>query len=118
MEATTTSARPYSEQGARLKKARKRARLGGVLKAAPRYGTTPRHLIRLENGEHKPGSDLLAAIARETGTTVASFGYPNGDDDEEDSLRTALRQALPVPQADALYSALVERLPVGDEVAA
>jgi transcriptional regulator with XRE-family HTH domain len=112
MEAMTTTAAPrWAPQGARLKAARKRHLRVGVHKAAKLYGTTPRHLIRLENGEHRPGSELLLAIARETGETIDHFGYPSDDEDEEDALRLALRNALPTPQADALYQELMLRLP-------
>jgi transcriptional regulator with XRE-family HTH domain len=112
MTAVRMEARPWMAQGARIKKARKRTGLSQD-NFAPRIGTTPRHLIRLENGEHRPGRVLLTAIARETGQTVDHFGYPSDEDEEEDSLRLALRNALPTPQADALYQELKLRLPTG-----
>ena len=49
---------------------------------AARIGSSRRHLIRLEKGDHTPRPATLAAIADATGKPVEFFT----DDDEEESL--------------------------------
>ncbi len=68
-------------QGARIEKARKRTGLSQE-RFAPVVGTTRRHMIRLENGEHRPSGELLARIAEQTGQPAESFGYPSDEDEE------------------------------------
>lgn len=64
-------------------------------------GTTRRHVIRLENGEHRPSAALLGRIAEVTGDSAESFGYPSSDDDEEAaSMQSALLDAVRVLIAD------------------
>lgn len=75
--------RPWAVQGRKLRAARNLTRLSQE-NFAPEVGTTRRHLIRLENGEHRPSSDLLGRIAERTGESADSFGYPSDDDEEAD----------------------------------
>jgi transcriptional regulator with XRE-family HTH domain len=50
---------------------------------APLVGTTRRHVIRLENGEHRPSGELRDRIVEVTGTTEQ---IESSDDEEEDML--------------------------------
>lgn len=59
--APVTSANGHSETGQRIKGLRLRAGLSQE-KFAPLVGITRRHLIRLENGENRPGRDLAARM--------------------------------------------------------
>jgi transcriptional regulator with XRE-family HTH domain len=52
---------------------------------AEKIGTSRRHYIRIENGQHRPGRVLLAAIVRETGATDLT----DEDDEEAASMRFA-----------------------------
>jgi transcriptional regulator with XRE-family HTH domain len=47
---------------------------------AEKIGTSRRHYIRIENGQHRPGRVLLAAIVRETGAEDLA-----GDEDDEEA---------------------------------
>lgn len=82
--------RPWVEQGRKLRRARN---LTGLSQEnfAPDIGTTRRHLIRLEGGEHRPSGALLSRIAERTGEPVESFGYPSDDDEEAEA---AMREAF------------------------
>jgi transcriptional regulator with XRE-family HTH domain len=78
--------------GARIKAARLAVGVSQE-RMAERIGTSRRHYIRIENGEHRPGAQLLDAIARETGTDATELA----DDDEEDAsmdLYQALRREI------------------------
>jgi len=74
---------PFRENGARIKRARKRTGLSQELFAVE-VGTTRRHMIRLENGEHLPSSALRDRIAERTGQSRDEF--QSSDDDEEAAL--------------------------------
>jgi putative transcriptional regulator len=52
--------------GTRIRDARRAAGLSQAALAA-RIGTSRRHMIRLEHGEHRPGRVMLARIAEATG---------------------------------------------------
>lgn len=84
--AAETSKRPYATQGRALRAARNRRHMSQE-NFAPIVGTTRRHLIRLENGEHRPSGDLLARIAEQTGADPESFGYPADDEEESRAVR-------------------------------
>jgi transcriptional regulator with XRE-family HTH domain len=67
--------------GVRIRDARRAAGLSQEALAL-RIGTSRRHMIRLENGEHRPGRVLLARIAEATGQEPESI---DPDAKEEDS---------------------------------
>lgn len=95
MEAATHTPR-FAELGARIRQARKRTGISQE-KLAPLVGTTRRHLIRLENGEHQASKALAARIGAALGHDPGEFR--NGDDDEEedeavDALVAALRRVI------------------------
>lgn len=91
--------RPWAAQGRNLKAARKLVRLSQE-NFAPEIGTTRRHLIRLENGEHRPSGELLGRIAERTGKAVDEFGYPSADDEEEDPWSLMLRAVQKLAERD------------------
>lgn len=93
--------RPWAEQGRKLRSARNLTRLSQE-NFAPEIGTTRRHLIRLEGGEHRPSSALLGRIAEKTGEPVASFGYPSDEDEEAE---------LAMKDAFRLFVDLMGRIP-------
>jgi transcriptional regulator with XRE-family HTH domain len=64
----------------RIRWARKRAGLS-QLRFAELLGTSPRHVIRWENGQHRPSAAYAIKIAEVTGQPSALF---EPDDDEED----------------------------------
>lgn len=80
---TTERQFPFSENGARIRSARRRTGLSQE-KFAPAVGTTRRHMIRLENGEHLPSRELRDRIAEATGQPSGSI--QSADDEDEDSL--------------------------------
>lgn len=55
-------------------------------------GTTRRHMIRLENGEHLPGIELRDRIVEAAGAEKSSV--QSSDDDEEAVLPPDLDRAL------------------------
>lgn len=74
---------PYVEHGARIRDARQQAGLSQ--KALARATRSPRrHIIRLENGEHRARRGLLERIAHATGVTVEQL-LVRGDDEEEEA---------------------------------
>jgi transcriptional regulator with XRE-family HTH domain len=96
MEITAPPPR-FAELGARIRRARKRTGISQE-KLAPLVGTTRRHLIRLENGEHQASKPLASRLAAALGEDAAQFR--NGDDDDEEAdqvigvLMSALRQVV------------------------
>lgn len=82
---STFAAHPFSENGARIRRARKRTGLSQERLAAE-IGTTRRHMIRLENGQHLPSGQLRDRIAQATGQPAETF--QSADDDEEADLST------------------------------
>lgn len=93
MSTVVNERRPWRDQGKNLQRARKRLGISQE-RFAPMVGTTRRHLIRLENGEHRPSSELLGRIAAETGEQSKSFGYPPDDEEDESELASDLLRAL------------------------
>lgn len=83
--------------GGRIKWAREQAGLSHD-RLAERVGSSRRHLIRLEQGVHRPGPRLAALIAEATGQPQELFS--DEDDEESDSLtlddflRLRVRQIL------------------------
>lgn len=80
---TTERHFPFSENGARIRSFRKRAGKSQE-NLASEVGTTRRHMIRLENGEHLPSSDLRNRIASATGREPEEI--QSADDEEEASM--------------------------------
>ena len=76
--------------GRQIRKARQLSGLSHD-KLAARIGTSRQHLIKLENGQHLPRPEMLAAIARETGKSERFF---DSDDDEESDPVADLMSAI------------------------
>jgi transcriptional regulator with XRE-family HTH domain len=72
----------FRDNGAKIRQARK---LTGLSQEnfAPLIGTGRRHMIKLENGEHRPSGELRDRIVEVTGTTEQ---IESSDDEEEDML--------------------------------
>lgn len=68
---------PFHANGDRIRSARRRVGKSQEALAAE-AGTTRRHLIRLENGQHQPGPALAERLAAATGRDPSEFR----DDDE------------------------------------
>ena len=102
----------HRETGQRIRRLRLTTGLSQE-RFAPKVGVTRRHLIRLENGEHRPGRDLAARIERVvediTGNPVKERIL--SDDEEESSL---LFDAL----LDALLDRALERRAARERAAA
>lgn len=79
---TETSQRfhPYSSNGDTMKRLRKRAGISQERLAAA-VGTSRRHMIRLENGEHLPSTPLRDKIA--DAIEAPRDAIQSADDDEE-----------------------------------
>jgi transcriptional regulator with XRE-family HTH domain len=92
VEVTTPTPR-FAELGARIRKARKRTGISQE-RLAPLVGTTRRHLIRLENGEHQASKPLAARLGAALGEDAAQFRNGDADDEEEDEAVDALMSAL------------------------
>lgn len=99
---TAPSQRPFTENGAAIRRARKRSEKSQERLAAE-VGTTRRHMIRLENGEHLPSGALRDRIAAATGSDPSEI---QSSDDEDESLRRSLSDDL---HALARVAALLER---------
>lgn len=72
---------PFARNGALIRSFRKRVGKSQE-KLAIEVGTTRRHMIRLENGEHLPSSDLRNRIAAATGREPEEI---QSSEDEEES---------------------------------
>ncbi len=83
----TTPKFRFRENGRRIRAAR---RLTGLSQEnfAPLIGTGRRHMIKLENGEHRPSGELRDRIVEVTGTKEQIES--SDDDKEEDLLPRAL----------------------------
>lgn len=79
----------FRENGRKIRTAR---RLTGLSQEnfAPLVGTGRRHMIKLENGEHRPSGTLRDRIVEVTGTQEQ---IEASDDEDEDAVRD-LRDAL------------------------
>ena len=82
--ATTSEAKrlPLNE---RIKWARNRKQMS-LDSLAARVGSSRRHLIRLEKGEHTPGIELRARIAAATDQPADFFQVGDSEDEEEADL--------------------------------
>jgi len=92
----------HHEIGARIRRLRLSTGISQE-RFAPRIGITRRHLVRLENGEHRPGRELAARIEQVveeiTGKPPRERVLPDDEEDESDQmialdLLTVLRRAL------------------------
>lgn len=87
---------PFAENGARIQRARKlvpgqNGRHISQEGFAAAVGTTRRHMIRLERGQHLPGGVLRDRIVEKTGTTETIH---SADDDDEVDLSMSLDDFL------------------------
>lgn len=82
--ATAASKFPFALNGARIKRARGLTGLSQEV-FAPLIGTTRRHMIRLERGQHLPGAALRDRIVESTGTEEQ---IQSADDEEDESAST------------------------------
>lgn len=110
METSTAERKhfPFRENGAVIRAARKVAGKSQE-RLASEVGTTRRHMIRLENGEHLPSSDLRNRIAEATGQSAKSIQSSEDDDEESDP---AMREAF------SLFVDLMARLRSREETLA
>jgi transcriptional regulator with XRE-family HTH domain len=76
--ATAASKFPFALNGAKIRKARLATGLSQEA-FAPLIGTTRRHMIRLERGQHLPKAELRDRIVERTGTTEQ---IQSADDEE------------------------------------
>jgi transcriptional regulator with XRE-family HTH domain len=96
---SATSNNQWVAIGARIRDARLGAGLSQEGLAA-KIGTSRRHMIRLEHGEHRPGRPMLARIAEATGREPQSI---DPDAKEEDlQLASALVELLRVHVRDVV----------------
>lgn len=80
----TTRVHPFTSNGAVIRRLRKHAGISQE-RLAVQVGTTRRHMIRLENGEHLPSSTLRDRIAELVGDSRSEIKAAD-EDDEESSL--------------------------------
>lgn len=75
---------------ARKRKGISQERLAGLI------GTSRRHMIRIEKGQHVPGPEFRRRIAEATGQEIEFFldGTPDSDDEEVAELMGTLMVAL------------------------
>jgi len=104
MSTQTRSHFPFADNGAAIRRARKRVGKSQERLAAE-IGTTRRHMIRLENGEHLPSGGLRDRIVEATGDASGAI-QSSDDEDEEDGLRRSLSDDL---HRLAQVTALLER---------
>jgi len=86
---TAEHAHRFAENGKSIRRARKRTGLSQENFAA-QIGTTRRHMIRLENGEHLPTRALRDRIVEQTGGEDEIRS--SDDEDEESALSGDLMQ--------------------------
>lgn len=79
-----TRVHPFTGNGAVIRRLRKRTGISQERLAA-QVGTTRRHMIRLENGEHLPSTVLRDRIADVIGDAGGEIKAAD-DDDEESSM--------------------------------
>lgn len=96
-----TRVHPFTGNGAIIRRLRKRAGISQE-RLALQVGTTRRHMIRLENGEHLPSTDLRNRLAEVIGDSRGEI--KSADEDDEDS-------SMPLnPDEFALLGDLMARL--------
>ena len=83
--AVTSQGFRFAENGAKIRRARELTGLGKE-KFADQVGTTRRHMIRLENGEHLPSGPLRDRIVEVTGTEER---IESSDDQDEEAQKMA-----------------------------
>lgn len=106
-ETRTRQPHPFAENGARIRSARRRSGKSQEGLAAE-VGTTRRHMIRLENGEHLPSGELRDRIAEHTGQPKETF---QSADDADDRLPRPGRSLAVDLQQLAQLAGLLERRP-------
>ena len=91
--AAPADTRRFSANGQRIRQAR---HLTGLSQEnfAPRIGTTRRHLIKLENGEHRPRRQLRDRIVEITGTEEQIDSSGDEEEDAMHDLFDALRRTI------------------------
>jgi transcriptional regulator with XRE-family HTH domain len=62
-------------------------------------GTSRRHMIRIENGQHRPGPDFIERIARHTEQPESFF--EDGDDEDEEAALRSMAESLVAVLIDA-----------------
>jgi len=96
-----TRVHPFNGNGTMIRRLRKRAGISQERLAA-QVGTTRRHMIRLENGEHLPSALLRDRIAEAVGDERGEIRAADEDDEEA---------AMPLnPDEFALLGDLFSRL--------
>jgi transcriptional regulator with XRE-family HTH domain len=76
-----TRVHPFTGNGAIIRRLRKRTGISQERLAA-QVGTTRRHMIRLENGEHLPSTVLRNRIAEVVGDSRSEIKAADEDDEE------------------------------------
>lgn len=79
----------FAVNGSRIRRARRKAGISQETLAL-NVGTTRRHMIRLENGEHLPSTALRNRIAAEVGVEPSAIQASDEDDEESDTLSLEL----------------------------
>jgi transcriptional regulator with XRE-family HTH domain len=98
METPTQSRVPFADNGARIRRARKRKGLSQE-NLAVTVGTSRRHMIRLENGQHLPSRRLRDGIA--AACEIEPSEIQSADDEDDPRMREAF----------GLFVALMDRIP-------
>ncbi len=105
---TATAALRQLSIGQRVRWAREKKGISQE-RLAERAGTTRRHVMRIEKGQHKPRPDLVARIAEATDQQPTFFSANGADDDEEsDPVAVELVRAL-MKRVDEKVEAAVNR---------
>lgn len=100
----------HRETGQRIRRLRESTGLSQE-RFAPRVGITRRHLIRLENGEHRPSRELAARIEE---AAQDATGEPSGRIlDEDDDASAALHRD---PEFLEAVLVLLERAGIAERV--
>lgn len=89
--------------GDRIVWARKRSGISQE-RLAEHIGTSRRHMIRIEKGQHRPGQAFLDRIAEATGQPVELFAESEALDADDEEADAAMRATF------ALFGDLVNRL--------
>lgn len=92
VKATVTRIHPYADHGKHLRRLRLRTGKSQESLAAE-IGTTRRHMIRLENGEHLPSAPMKERLAEALGVDGGEIQSHDDEDDEED-VASVLTQAI------------------------
>lgn len=92
VKTTVTRVHPFGDNGKSIR--RLRLKTGKSQETvAVEIGTTRRHMIRLENGEHLPTAKMRERLAAALGVDGSEIQSCDDEDDEEDAV-SALTRAL------------------------